>query len=106
MKLCTYISSYVVQVSPYNPHPYFIQQKKSKFDDSIFSMSITEKLVLDKKGKPVAVQIPVDQYKKLLDLAEEMEDIKAYDKAMKRKHNFIPFDEAVKELKAKRKSSK
>ncbi len=67
-------------------------------------MSISEQYVLDKKGKPVAVQIPMNQYKKLLVLAEEMEDINAYDAAMKRKHQFIPFDTAVKELKAKRKS--
>jgi hypothetical protein len=66
-------------------------------------MSITEQIVTDKKGKAVAVQIPVNQYKKLLELAEEMEDIKAYDKAVKRKHDFIPFNTAVKELKAKRK---
>lgn len=68
-------------------------------------MSITEQVVLNKKGKPIAVQIPMNQYKKLLGLAEEMEDIKAYDLAMKRKHHFIPFDKAVKELKAKRKSN-
>ena len=68
-------------------------------------MSITEQIVLNKKGKPIAVQIPVSQYKKLLSLAEEMEDIKAYDLAMKRKHHFIPFDKAVKQLKAKRKSN-
>ena len=43
-------------------------------------MSITEQIVTDKKGKPVAVQIPVEQYKKLLELAEEMEDIRAFDK--------------------------
>jgi hypothetical protein len=67
-------------------------------------MSITEQVVLNKNGKPVAVQIPMSQYKKLLGLAEEMEDIKAFDQAMKRKHQFIPFDKAVKELKAKRKS--
>jgi len=35
-------------------------------------MSITEQVVLNKKGKPVAVQIPMYQYKKLLVLAEEM----------------------------------
>jgi hypothetical protein len=64
-------------------------------------MSITEQVVLNKKGKAVAVQIPMNQYKKLLELAEEMEDIKAYDLAMKRKTQFIPFDKAVKELKAK-----
>ena len=68
-------------------------------------MSITEQVVLNKKGKAVAVQIPMNQYKKLLELAEEMEDIKAYDQSMKRKPQFIPFDKAVKELKAKRKSN-
>ena len=67
-------------------------------------MSIKEKIVTNRNGKTVAVQLPLNQYKKLLDLTEEMEDIKAYDKAMKRKHQFISFNEAVKELKAKRKS--
>lgn len=67
-------------------------------------MSIKEQTVLDKNGKAVAVQIPMNQYKKLLELAEEMEDIKAYDRATKRKHNFIPFPQAVKELKATRKA--
>ena len=66
-------------------------------------MSITEQIITDKKGKAIAVQLPVNQYKKLLELAEEMEEIKAYDRAMKRKHYFIPFDQAVKELKRKRK---
>jgi hypothetical protein len=65
-------------------------------------MSITEQIVTDKKGKAIAVQLPLNQYKKLLELAEEMEDIKAFDRAMKRKHTFIPFDKAAKELKAKR----
>lgn len=65
-------------------------------------MSITEQIVTDKKGKPVAVQIPVEQYKKLLELAEEMEDIRAFDKAMKRKHKFIPLKQAVSELKKQR----
>lgn len=65
-------------------------------------MSITEQIVTDKKGKPVAVQIPVEQYKKLLELAEEMEDIRAFDKAMKRKHKFIPLKQAVAELKKQR----
>ncbi len=66
-------------------------------------MSIKEQIVVDKKGKAVAVQIPLNQYKKLLELAEEMKDIKAYDRAIKRNHSFVPFAEAVKELKAQRK---
>jgi hypothetical protein len=59
--------------------------------------------VKDKKGKAVAVQLSMNQYKKLLELAEEMEDIRAFDRAMKRKHQFIPFAQAVKELRNKRK---
>ncbi len=66
-------------------------------------MSITEQIVTDKKGKAIAVQLPLNQYKKLLELAEEMEDIKAYDRAMKRKYSFIPFSKAISELKVKRK---
>ena len=69
-------------------------------------MSITEQIVVDSKGKAVAVQIPMSQYKKLLELAEEMEDIKAYDRAKKRKQQFIPLSQAVKELKARRKNRK
>jgi hypothetical protein len=66
-------------------------------------MSITEQIVTNKNGKAVAVQIPMNQYKKLLELVEEMEDIKAFDKAIKRKHKFIPFAQALKEMKTKRK---
>ena len=69
-------------------------------------MSINEQIVLDKKGKPVAVQLPVHQYKKLKELAEEMEDIKAYDKAKKRKQRFMPFEQSVKELLQKRKAKR
>lgn len=67
-------------------------------------MSIKEQMVVDENGKAVAVQIPMYQYRKLLELVEEMEDIKAYDRAMKRKHRFIPFSQSVKELKATRKA--
>lgn len=65
-------------------------------------MSITEQVILNKKGKTIAVQLPLSQYKKLLMLAEEMLDIKAYDRAKKRKHHFTPFTKALKELKAVR----
>lgn len=67
-------------------------------------MSINEQIVTNKKGKAVAVQIPLNRYKKLLELAEEMEDIKAFDRANKRRQKFIPFAQAVKELRSKRKS--
>jgi hypothetical protein len=66
-------------------------------------MSITEHLVTDEKGNTIAVQIPVSQYKKIKEMMEELQDIKTFDKAMKRKQHFVPFDEAVKRIKANRK---
>ena len=66
-------------------------------------MSITEQIVTDKNGNPVAVQIPMNQYKKIKEMLEELEDIKAFDKAMNRKQQFTPFEEAVKRFKATRK---
>lgn len=50
-------------------------------------MSIDEQIVIDNKGKTVAVQIPINQYKKMVEIMEEMEDIKAYKKAKKIKAN-------------------
>ena len=40
-------------------------------------MSIDEQILVDKKGKTVAVQIPINQNKKMLEI---MEDIRAYKK--------------------------
>lgn len=65
-------------------------------------MNIVEQVIVDKKGKTVAIQIPVSQYKKMLQKMEELEDIKAFDRAMKRKSTFVPFEEAVKRLRTRR----
>lgn len=59
--------------------------------------------ITDDKGKKVAVLLPLKQYNKMLEELEELEDIKAYDKVMKSKPEFVPFDKAVKEIVAKRK---
>ena len=44
-----------------------------------------------------------EQAIEVIKLYDKTEEIKIYNKAMKRKHQFIPFDKAVKELKSKRK---
>ncbi|MEO6405228.1 MAG: hypothetical protein ABIY51_02890 [Ferruginibacter sp.] len=66
-------------------------------------MSIDEQILVDKKGKPVAVQIPINQYKKMLEMMEDMEDIKAYKKAKKNKSQWIPIEQAFATLEAKKK---
>jgi hypothetical protein len=46
-------------------------------------------------GKKVSVILPIRDYEKIL---EELEDIKAYDRAKARKSEPIPFDQTVKEI--------
>ena len=65
-------------------------------------MSFDEQILVDKKGKTLAVQIPISKYKKMLEIIEEMEDIKAYKKAKKQKSDWVPFEKAfVSEAKKK-----
>jgi hypothetical protein len=71
--------------------------------DKDFTMSIDEHILVDNKGKTVAVQIPINQYKKMLEIMEEMEDIKAYKKAKKNKSEWIPFEKAFATIEIKKK---
>lgn len=61
-------------------------------------MSITEQIVLDKQGKPVAVQIPIEQYRKILERMEDLDDIDAYKKAKALKSERVSFEEAFAEI--------
>ena len=67
---------------------------------------INENFVTDAKGKKIAVLLPIKDYKKIMEELEELEDIKAYDKAMSRKQEFIPLEKAIKEVEATRKKKK
>jgi len=57
-----------------------------------------EQFVTDKNGKKIAVQIPLDLYKKLKADSEELEDIKAYRIAKESKSETVPFKEAFDEI--------
>jgi len=69
-------------------------------------MTLNESFVVDAKGKKVSVLLPIKDYQKLLEELEELEDIKAYDKATNRKQEFIPLDKALKQIEATRKKKK
>ncbi len=69
-------------------------------------MTLNESFVVDAKGKKVSVLLPIKDYQKLLEELEELEDIKAYDKATNRKQQFIPLDKALNEIEATRKKKK
>jgi hypothetical protein len=59
---------------------------------------IQENYIIDKKGRKIAVQIPIKTYEKLVADSEELEEIKEYRKAKARKSNPIPFDQAFSEI--------
>jgi hypothetical protein len=49
------------------------------------------------KGRKIEAVLPFRLYKKLIEQAEELEDIRAYDKAMKNP-DFVPLEEVKKQL--------
>lgn len=54
-----------------------------------------EKYIVDDSGKKSAVVLPIDEYKRLMEIVEEYEDIKEFDKRMK-DPEWISLDEIKK----------
>jgi len=46
--------------------------------------------------------MPIDQYNKLLEQLEDVDDIRAYDAAKAEDDEVIPFDQAVREIEEER----
>jgi hypothetical protein len=51
--------------------------------------------ITDTTGKKASVILPIKDYEKIMN---ELEDIKAYDRAKARKSEPVPFEQAVKEI--------
>ncbi len=58
--------------------------------------------ITDTAGKKIAVILPMEKYKKMLEKLEDFEDIRLYDEAKRRKQEFIPADEAFRLIEEKR----
>jgi exonuclease VII small subunit len=54
--------------------------------------------VTDSKGQKTGVLLSMKQYEKMLEELEELEDIKAYDKAKRKAGKSQNFEEFLKEL--------
>ncbi len=54
--------------------------------------------ITDTSGKKMSVILPIRDYEKIMEGLEELEDIKAYDRAKSYKSEPIPFEQAIKEL--------
>lgn len=59
--------------------------------------------ITDDHGKKIAVILPVKDYEKIMDELDELECIKAYDKAKARKQEFVPAADVFKAIEKKRK---
>ena len=64
--------------------------------------ALRQQFIEDKQGNRIAVLMPIDQYNKLLEQLEEIDDIRAYDAAKAEKDEIIPFDQAVNEIEKER----
>ena len=66
-------------------------------------MELKKRYFVDENGKKVGVYLDMKDYKKLLADLEELESIRAYDKAKASDDVAIPFEQAVEEIERKRK---
>lgn len=57
-----------------------------------------ENYIIDKKGRKIAVQVPIKAYRKLVADSEELDEIKEYHKAKTHKGEPIPFEQAFREI--------
>ena len=55
--------------------------------------------VMDQNNSPKAVLLSFQEWKKILEDIEELEDIRAYDAAKALSQESIPFDQAIREIK-------
>ena len=67
------------------------------------SREIKERYVVDDKGKRAGVLLDPKSYQRILIALEELESIRAYDTAKKSRGKTIPFEQAIAEIKRKRK---
>jgi PHD/YefM family antitoxin component YafN of YafNO toxin-antitoxin module len=67
------------------------------------AMKEPTQFLVNEKGEKVAVVIGIQEYEKLLEQLDELEDIRAFDEAEASGETPIPFDQAVAQIERSRK---
>ena len=62
-------------------------------------LTMHPEIVIDRMRKPKAVLLPYAEWNRLMQDLEELEDIRAYDRAKARRDKAIPLEQAITELK-------
>ena len=65
-------------------------------------LTIHPEVVIGRDRKPRAVLLPYSEWNKVLADMEELDDIRAYDRAKARGDDAIPFEKAIRDLKKRR----
>ncbi len=65
-------------------------------------LTIHPEVVIGRDRKPRAVLLPYSEWNKVLADMEELDDIRAYDRAKASGDETVPFEKAISELKKKR----
>ena len=61
-------------------------------------VSLHPEYVVDDKDKRKAVVLPMEEWEKVIDELEELEDLRLYDAAKQKSEAVIPFEDAVREI--------
>lgn len=61
-------------------------------------VSVHPEYVVDEAKHPKAVLLPVAEWEEVMNELEELDDIRAYDKAKTSPQDSVPFDQAVREI--------
>ena len=67
-------------------------------------VTIHPKYLVDEKQRRKAVVLPVAEWERILEELEELDDIRAYDEAKEGPQESIPFEQAVREVEAEKRS--
>ena len=65
-------------------------------------LRIHQDYLIDENGKKKAVVVPFSEWQKIKEELEELDDIRAYDKAKSKPSEPIPFDEAVQQIRKRK----
>lgn len=69
-------------------------------------INVHPQFITDDTGKKISVIIPVKEFKTLMEVLEDIEDVRLFDEAMSVNEPSVPLDEAFKMIEENRKSKK
>ncbi len=61
-------------------------------------VTVHPQYVVDEQQHPKAVILPLEEWRRVVEELEELDDIRAYDAAKTDSQDAIPFEQAVKEI--------